>query len=48
MFAIVFGIILIVAYSVPGVGYVAVWFASIFAILGGPFLIYRAFQQRKA
>ena len=48
MFAIVFGIILIVAYSVPGVGYVAVWFAAIFAIIGGPFLIYRALQQRKA
>jgi uncharacterized membrane protein HdeD (DUF308 family) len=48
MFAIVFGIILIVAYTVPGVGYVAVWFASIFALIGGPFLIYRAFQQRKA
>jgi uncharacterized membrane protein HdeD (DUF308 family) len=48
LFAIVFGLILIVAYTVPGVGYVAVWFAAIFAILGGPFLIYRAFQQRKA
>jgi uncharacterized membrane protein HdeD (DUF308 family) len=48
LFAIVFGIILIVAYTVPGVGYVAVWFAAIFAIIGGPFLIYRAFQQRKA
>ena len=48
MFAIVFGIILIVAYTVPGVGYVAVWFAAIFAIIGGLFLIYRAFQQRKA
>ena len=48
MFAIVFGIILIMAYTVPGVGYVAVWFASIFALIGGPFLIYRALQQRKA
>jgi uncharacterized membrane protein HdeD (DUF308 family) len=48
LFAIVFGLILIVAYTVPGVGYVAVWFASIFAIIGGPFLIYRALQQRKA
>jgi uncharacterized membrane protein HdeD (DUF308 family) len=48
IFAIVFGIILIVAYTVPGVGYVAVWFAAIFAFLGGFFQIYRAFQQRKA
>jgi uncharacterized membrane protein HdeD (DUF308 family) len=48
LFAIVFGLILIVAYTVPGVGYVAVWFAAIFAFLGGFFQIYRAFQQRKA
>jgi uncharacterized membrane protein HdeD (DUF308 family) len=48
IFAVFFGIVLIVAYTVPGVGYVAVWFAAIGALIGGPFLIYRAFQQRKA
>jgi uncharacterized membrane protein HdeD (DUF308 family) len=48
IFAIFFGLVLIVAYTVEGVGYVAVWFAAIFAILGGFFQIYRAFQQRKA
>jgi uncharacterized membrane protein HdeD (DUF308 family) len=48
IFAIFFGLILIAAYTVPGVGYVAVWFAAIFGIGGGGFLIYRALQQRKA
>ena len=48
IFAIFFGIVLIAAYTVPGVGYVAVWFAAIFGIVGGFFLIYRALQQRKA
>ena len=48
IFAIFFGIILIAAYTVPGVGVVAVWVAALFGLLGGFFLIYRAFQQRKA
>jgi uncharacterized membrane protein HdeD (DUF308 family) len=48
IFAIFFGLVLIVAYTVPGVGVVAVWFAALFGFIGGFFLIYRAFQQRKA
>ncbi len=48
IFAIFFGLVLLAAYTVPGVGLVAVWFAALFGILGGFFLIYRAFQQRKA
>ena len=48
IFAVFFGLILIAAYTVPGVGYVAVWFAAIGALIGGFFQIYRAFQQRKA
>ena len=48
IFAVFFGIILIVAYTVPGAGVVAVWFAALFAVIGGFFLVYRAFQQRKA
>jgi len=48
IFAIFFGLILIVAYTVPGVGVVAVWIAALGAFLGGFFLIYRALQQRKA
>ncbi len=48
IFAIFFGLVLIVAYTVPGVGVVAVWFAALFAFIGGFFLIYRAFKQRQA
>ena len=48
VFAIFFGLVLIAAYTVPGVGAVAVWFAALFALLGGFFLIYRAFKQRQA
>ena len=48
IFAFFFGLILIAAYTVPGVGVAAVWFAALFAFIGGFFLIYRAFKQRKA
>ena len=48
IFAVFFGLVLIVAYTVEGVGLVAVWFAALFGILGGSFLIYRAFKQRQA
>ncbi len=47
IFAIFFGLILIAAYTVPGVGVVAVWIAALGAFIGGFFLIYRALQQRK-
>ena len=48
IFAFFFGLILIAAYTIPGVAVVAVWFAAIGALIGGFFLIYRAIQQRKA
>jgi len=48
IFAFFFGLILIAAYTVPGVGVAAVWFAALGALIGGFFQIYRAFQQRKA
>ena len=48
IFAIFFGIILIAAYTVPGAGLMFVWGAALFGFIGGFFLIYRAFQQRKA
>ncbi len=48
IFAFFFGLILIVAYSMPGVGLTAVWAAALFGLLGGFFLIYRALKQRKA
>jgi uncharacterized membrane protein HdeD (DUF308 family) len=45
---IVFGIILIANYAVPGMGLVMLWTAALWAFIGGFFVIYRAFQQRKA
>jgi uncharacterized membrane protein HdeD (DUF308 family) len=48
IFAIFFGLILIAAYTVPGVGVAAVWFAALGAFIGGFFLIYQALKQRKA
>ena len=48
VFAIFFGLILIVAYTVPGAGLMLVYVAAIVGFFGGFFLIYRAFKQRKA
>jgi uncharacterized membrane protein HdeD (DUF308 family) len=48
IFAFFFGLILIAAYTVPGVAVMAVWIAALGAFFGGFFLIYRALQQRKA
>ncbi len=48
IFAIFFGLVLIVAYTVPGVGLMAVWLAALVAFIGGFFMIYRAFKQRQA
>ncbi len=45
---IVFGIILIANYTVPGMGLAMLWVAAVWAFIGGFFVIYRAFQQRKA
>jgi uncharacterized membrane protein HdeD (DUF308 family) len=48
IFAMFFGLILIVTYTVPGVGAVAVWIAALGAFIGGFFLIYQTVKQRKA
>lgn len=45
---IVFGLILIFNYTVPGMGLAMIWVAAIWAFVSGFFVIYRAFQQRKA
>ncbi len=45
---IVFGIILIANYAVPGMGLAMIWVAALWAFIAGFFVIYRAFQQRKA
>jgi uncharacterized membrane protein HdeD (DUF308 family) len=45
---IIFGLILMVNYMVPGMGLAMLWVAAIWAFVSGFFVIYRAFQQRKA
>jgi uncharacterized membrane protein HdeD (DUF308 family) len=45
---LIFGFILIANYGVPGWGLTLVWVAAVFAFIGGFFMVYRAFQQRKA
>lgn len=43
---IIFGGILVANYTTPGMGLSLVWVAAIFALVGGIFMIFRAFQQR--
>ncbi len=45
---LIFGFILIANYGVPGWGLSLVWVAAVFAFIGGFFMVFRAFQQRKA
>jgi len=44
--SIIFGIILIGNYTAPGMGLSMIWIGSIFALVGGIFMIVRAFQER--
>ncbi len=48
LIGIVFGGILILNYTAPGMGLTLVWVAAIWAFVGGFFVIFRAFQQRSA
>lgn len=45
---IIFGIILIANYMVVGMGLAMLWVAAVWALISGIFIIYQAFQQRKA
>lgn len=45
---IVFGIILMVNYTLPGMGLTMLWAAAVWALVGGVLMIIRAFQQRAA
>ena len=45
---IIFGGILIANYSVPGWGLSLLWSAAVIAVIGGIFMIFRAFQERSA
>ena len=48
LIGIIFGIILIANYAVPGMGLVMVWVAAVWAFIGGFFVIYQALKQRSA
>jgi uncharacterized membrane protein HdeD (DUF308 family) len=45
--AIIFGGVLIANYTAPGMGLAYIWVASVMAVIGGIFMIVRAFQMRK-
>jgi len=45
---IFFGAVLIANYGEPGWGVALVWVAALFAFVGGFFMVYQAFKQRKA
>lgn len=45
---ILFGLILIGNYTVPGMGLSLIWFAAVTGVIGGIIMIYKAFQQRPA
>jgi uncharacterized membrane protein HdeD (DUF308 family) len=46
--AIVFGIILIANYSVPGMGLTMIWVGAVWGLIGGVVMVVQAFRQRKA
>jgi uncharacterized membrane protein HdeD (DUF308 family) len=46
--SIVFGIILIANYSVPGMGLTMIWVGAVWALIGGVVLVVQAFRQRRA
>jgi hypothetical protein len=48
IFALFFGLVLTAAYTVTGVGVMAVWLAALFGFLDGFYLVYHAFKQCKA
>jgi uncharacterized membrane protein HdeD (DUF308 family) len=45
---IIFGIILMVNYTAPGMGLAMVWTAAVFGLIGGILMIVQAFRMRKA
>jgi uncharacterized membrane protein HdeD (DUF308 family) len=44
--AIIFGIALIVNYTAPGMGLSFLWAAAVMGVVGGGFMIYRAFKDK--
>ncbi len=46
--AIIFGIILVANYSVPGAGLAMIWAAAVMALIGGIVMVFQAFRGRTA
>jgi uncharacterized membrane protein HdeD (DUF308 family) len=46
--AIIFGIILMATWAIPGSGLAMIWVAAVAGLVGGVILVIQAFRQRKA
>ncbi len=46
--AIIFGIILVATWAIPGSGLAMLWTAAVASLVGGVILVIQAFRQRKA
>jgi uncharacterized membrane protein HdeD (DUF308 family) len=45
---LIFGIILIANFGVPGMGVSLIWAAAVFGIVGGAVMVFQAFRDRSA
>jgi uncharacterized membrane protein HdeD (DUF308 family) len=45
---IIFGVALIINYTVPGMGLAMLWTVAVFGVIGGVAMIFQAFRQRSA
>jgi uncharacterized membrane protein HdeD (DUF308 family) len=46
--AIIFGIILVATWAIPGSGLAMIWAAAVAGLVGGVILVVQAFRQRRA
>jgi uncharacterized membrane protein HdeD (DUF308 family) len=46
--AIIFGLILMASYTIPGAGLTMIWAAAIWGLIGGVVMVIQAFRQRSA
>jgi hypothetical protein len=45
---LIFGIILIANFGVPGMGVSLIWAAAVLGIIGGAIMVFQAFRDRSA
>jgi uncharacterized membrane protein HdeD (DUF308 family) len=45
---IIFGIVLMVNYTSPGMGLAMLWTGAVFALIGGVVMVVQSFRQRSA